>query len=107
MGVSAFCAAPISMARSCPRPINMQPRRQPSFQPDDDLAGFVPPHELVACSLMDTSNVTVSSAQKCGWLQAAQCRSVVLGFAAQHANVLPYGADTAGKQSTATHRCIK
>lgn len=63
MGGSAFCAAPVNMlARSCPRPINMQPRRQPSFQGEgDDLAGFVPPHELVACSLMDTSNVTVSA----------------------------------------------
>jgi hypothetical protein len=40
----------------------MQPRRQHSFQHDgDDLAGFVPPHEMVASSLMDTSNVNVST----------------------------------------------
>jgi hypothetical protein len=71
LGGSAFCAAPVNMARSCPRPINMQPRRQPSFQADrDDLAGFVPPHELVACSLMDTSNVTVSKPRCCRWLTA-------------------------------------
>jgi uncharacterized protein YbjT (DUF2867 family) len=39
----------------------MQPRRQHSFQHDgDELAGFVPPHEMVASSLMDTSNANVS-----------------------------------------------
>uniref|UniRef100_A0A383VI62 Uncharacterized protein n=1 Tax=Tetradesmus obliquus TaxID=3088 RepID=A0A383VI62_TETOB len=92
MGGSAFCAAPVNMARSCPRPINMQPRRQPSFQGEgDDLAGFVPPHELVACSLMDTSNVTVAESLSRKGTAALRVRTGVLrrtGFYEGHTETL-------------------
>ncbi|KAF6260489.1 hypothetical protein COO60DRAFT_893543 [Scenedesmus sp. NREL 46B-D3] len=91
-GGPAFCGVPTSMARSCPRPINMQPRRQHRFQHEgDDLAGFVPPHEMVASSLMDTSSMNVAESLSRKGTAALRVRAGVLrrtGFYEGHTETL-------------------
>lgn len=58
-----FSGSNFHLARSCPKPIVMKAKsRQPSFQQEDDLDLFIPPHELAASSLMDPANVSKTGA---------------------------------------------